>query len=599
MAQADRHRSSFYGTILDVPEPLSKLFSTEAAHRLLELVAQLDVPIEFERSFKMSKNTLLPDRFLMGASLAKIHGASGCSVEDVCTAMKMPKPFLTVFSEHLPDTDYVHFGFEKGPSASVYKVYQEFYEKMKNGLQMDPAPHEPQTLHLGYKWNVADRRKRVLSRYMWYPGLRPDALFRRLVDLLSSSTISVFSGMVRGIASLALTRMSAGDALYLEVSEESNPRRSFDINLYAAGLCVGELYPFLHQFCRIFNIPLQTFHRFYDGIKERTVGHLSGGIDRKGNDFLTVYYGVDDLSAAVGYGAPGIRSRERKSDTAAARPPEPARADWSDPRAGRIVEMVNRLNVPTGFEHSFKMLPGQILDDRFLMGVEKISLGPGADDKIVDICRAVHMPEDLLGRFCRELPRATIILFGYEGSPAGSVLKVYLEFGGRLSDTTSNTTARRGGVLIHRGFKWDPDQPQRKTIAHYRCFPRYRLEDVLGMLARLHPTQEQNEAFLITDGIIRLCASQGGPGSFLYFEVSEDGNVRQSFDINLYRANFRLGELYPVLLRMCRYYGIGLERFHRCYEPMKHFFFGHLTAGIDRKGRPFHTIYYGEKGSSR
>ena len=81
--------------------------------------------------------------------------------------------------------------------------------------------------------------------------------------------------------------------IYLEVSEEDNPRRSFDINLYKANLKLHELYPFLSKTSRHYSIPPEEFDPLYDQIRTRLFGHLAGGIDREGKDFLTIYYEVE------------------------------------------------------------------------------------------------------------------------------------------------------------------------------------------------------------------------------------------------------------------------------------------------------------------
>jgi len=76
------------------------------------------------------------------------------------------------------------------------------------------------------------------------------------------------------------------------VNEENNPRSSFDLNVYSANLRMKEVYPFLVQMCRHYSIPDETFQALYEQVKDMIFGHLAGGIDRKGKDFLTVYFGI-------------------------------------------------------------------------------------------------------------------------------------------------------------------------------------------------------------------------------------------------------------------------------------------------------------------
>ena len=44
-----------------------------------------------------------------------------------------------------------------------------------------------------------------------------------------------------------------------------------------------------------FSIPAQEFSELYRQMETKMFGHFSGGIDREGNDFLTVYFGLEPV----------------------------------------------------------------------------------------------------------------------------------------------------------------------------------------------------------------------------------------------------------------------------------------------------------------
>jgi hypothetical protein len=102
--------------------------------------------------------------------------------------------------------------------------------------------------------------------------------------------------IARGMIEMSAERMRPDEFLYTEVTEENNPRRSFDINMYRANLQMRDLYPLLSRIFRHYRIPDDTFHQLYDRVKKRIFGHLSGGVDREGRDFLTIYHGVKGSS---------------------------------------------------------------------------------------------------------------------------------------------------------------------------------------------------------------------------------------------------------------------------------------------------------------
>ncbi len=93
--------------------------------------------------------------------------------------------------------------------------------------------------------------------------------------------------------------------------------------------------------------------------------------------------------------------------------------------------------------------------------------------------------------------------------------------------------------------------------------------------------------------------SRTRPGELLYFEATEEGNPRKSFDVNVYRANLKVAEVYPLLVRIARHYAVDSQAVEEVYEGIRDQVLGHLSGGVDREGRDFLTIYFSEKGSTR
>jgi hypothetical protein len=96
---------------------------------------------------------------------------------------------------------------------------------------------------------------------------------------------------------LAARRIAPEKMLYLEVSEEGNPRRSFDVNLYKAGLRLRELEGCLAPVFAHYRPP-QAPLRLLLGQLDKAFGHVAGGLDREGRDFLTLYYGMHGRGGA-------------------------------------------------------------------------------------------------------------------------------------------------------------------------------------------------------------------------------------------------------------------------------------------------------------
>jgi hypothetical protein len=46
---------------------------------------------------------------------------------------------------------------------------------------------------------------------------------------------------------------------------------------------------------RHYSIPSGEFDHLFEQVGDKIFGHLSGGIDREGKDFLTTYYEIEGL----------------------------------------------------------------------------------------------------------------------------------------------------------------------------------------------------------------------------------------------------------------------------------------------------------------
>jgi tryptophan halogenase len=138
----------------------------------------------------------------------------------------------------------------------------------------------------------------VVSRYVWHRSLPVPEILERLQATIDPSRHGALLELVQGIARQASERIAPGEIQYLEVTEEGNPRRSFDLNVYKSGLRLQDLNPELLRALAYYGIPFSRFAPLYQRIKRERLGHLAGGVDREGNDFMTVYYGVHEVHSS-------------------------------------------------------------------------------------------------------------------------------------------------------------------------------------------------------------------------------------------------------------------------------------------------------------
>lgn len=251
------------------------------ADLLLRFMAQRKL-LGFEKSFKIFSGALLPNRFLLGVSKAELPQNS---LYVICERLAMPDDQLSMLTDSLRDADVVHFGFEENDGGCVYKVYLEYARKIAG----DHAA-EPMLLHFAFKWNPSAGGKSALAEYIYHPGLTTAQIAARLSAIYSEAGNPSSFRLAQDIIATVSAGLKPEQLMYIEVSEQGNPRMSFDLNLYEANMRLADIEDLLFGLQRHYGVPDAQFEPLYRGIKDCRLGHLSGGIDRKGRDFFTVYY---------------------------------------------------------------------------------------------------------------------------------------------------------------------------------------------------------------------------------------------------------------------------------------------------------------------
>ncbi len=555
--------------------------TAEKAGLLFRVAKGLALRQSVERSFKVTGGRLFDNRFLIGISKNDIGTGADGRITEACSLLGMPEGLKGTLNRCIRRADHVHFGLEQNGTTLVYKVYLEFWEAVKRELETSGRA-EPRLLHLGLKWDLFNPARHVVTHYTWHPRLSPQAVLGKSSPVLGPAASTAVREGVERLVSLALARAPVRDILCLEVTEEGNPRRSIDINVYGANLRVAETYSILSVLCRRHGIAFDTFHNLYNDIKTKMFGHLAAGTDREGKPFFTVYYGVE-----------GTRSER------AARPrPAPIKRAVSGKneadRAGSLLRLVQDAGIKAIVERSFKFLDRLLLTDRFLLCFKRpVGEASRTDKAVLEVCRGMNMPEDYLHRFQAGMDEAKIILFGFEKNEKGCLYKAYLEFLGRLADVV-NREPRPENVVTHEGYKWDPSDPSKKAATTYRAMPLFGAKEIAAHVSEHFYGASTAGLPAIVDDLVDLAGSRTR-GGLLCLDVCEEGNPRSSFDINLYQADLQMAELYPLLLAVARHYSIGLHRFQEIYEAVKTRTLGHLSGGTDREGRDFLTVYFKEQ----
>lgn len=263
----------------------------EKATLLFHFLENEKIRPAFEQSCEFLARKMLGNRFLLGFEKNMIGQNPDEKILDICERMEMPVNFLESFKGSLPEANIVGFGFGEDEGTCIVKAYLEFGIRFYRAIENNPRHPDPYLSHLGFKWDAEDNRRKALTRYTCFPGYTTERILERLSeDFYGDKAHSAFE-IVKGILDLASNRVNQKRFLYLDVKEENNPRSSFDINVYRANLRLEGVFPFLLDMCRHYSIPEEQFRDLFEPRKTHVLGHLAGGVDGQGRDFLTIYFG--------------------------------------------------------------------------------------------------------------------------------------------------------------------------------------------------------------------------------------------------------------------------------------------------------------------
>lgn len=248
-------------------------------------LAAMRVPFGREDSFKLGHRRVIQGRVLIGIESASLETerslalATGLGMADECLQLLLPR---------VSEANAVFFGFEDLGASWVCKVYLEFWDAVRSQFRRTGS-RAPQLLHLGVKWDTARPGHHELARYDCHPMLDLRTILRRMAACYGVPGAPRLCELAQAIVRNAAQRKPDASMLYLEVREQDNPRSSFDINLYKSGMRVADSAAQLREAAAWFDVPQAAIEEQLHLLGPCALGHLSSGLDRHGQPFLSVY----------------------------------------------------------------------------------------------------------------------------------------------------------------------------------------------------------------------------------------------------------------------------------------------------------------------
>jgi hypothetical protein len=247
-----------------------------------------------EHALKLSRGRLLDGRVLVGIDIRDWNPAPALTL---ASELGASVDALAVLRPHLARANAIFFGIEQRPSDTVFKIYLEFWDEVRRAVRLTGS-REPRPLHLGVKWSSRDPTRHLVASYVCHPLVTMRDVLRRIDAVHGPAPAASVREISKTIIRLGMRRDPAASLLYLEASEEGTPRSSYDVNLYKTGLLVRDVEPQFREASKALGAASDiAFDQAFEGLRDRLLGHISGGIDREGGEFLSLYAEVRPLPA--------------------------------------------------------------------------------------------------------------------------------------------------------------------------------------------------------------------------------------------------------------------------------------------------------------
>lgn len=270
---------------------MSAAESLPPGQQLMQCLAEAGLNYGREDSFKVSRGRLLAERLMLGVRTKSVQLEAALRI---AARLGMPAELTHQVSEHWAAADVVLFGVEAGRDETVFKLYLEFWEQVRQQVGRTGSD-APLLLDLGFKWPAGGGARPRVARYVCHPLLSPATSIGRIQALYAGARGPTAYPMVVELIDRCAARRPGAPFIYLEAEEDGTPRCSFDINLYRAGLTLDDAADWLARLASHYGIDAGAMQALQAAVGSHPLGHISGGVDRHGDDFLTVYHEVEPL----------------------------------------------------------------------------------------------------------------------------------------------------------------------------------------------------------------------------------------------------------------------------------------------------------------
>lgn len=224
-----------------------------------------------EQSLKITSTSVFKDRVLIAINTDDIYIDQ---VFDICNFLSMGNVFLEQISALIPRSKQIAFAIEVGAQVS-YRIYFELKKKER--------PH-------GEPWGITLKKLAIISvKWSKTPSTTPTKTLYYLLDDFSfwiAQDAIFFSSFGKTFDFLDKI-LREGNAKIIIADDAESCRRSFD---FMTNFSLDDLSD---DFYRFAGKNPRYFTSLFDGVP---IHHVSGGTDKNGDRFITIYFKIYPIS---------------------------------------------------------------------------------------------------------------------------------------------------------------------------------------------------------------------------------------------------------------------------------------------------------------
>jgi len=265
-------------------QPFLPVFESREAKDFIEKCSHLGSGFHQEGSIKLQPSHIIDKRILLGIEKS-LHTPQ--QWQSFYNQLGVPDTAKTYLSEILGNANTVLFAVEEGDSTEL-KLYLEFWEYLVQLIQQGKHNKEAFALNQGVKWNPQKPTQWIHDTYWCYPMQTSEEIRAKLKKLLQQH----YQPFVQTLACILHDSPhsdASNDLIYLEVANKNSQRRSFDINCYKKGLLLRDIIPAVTTLISSWPIASEFSARITPAL-DLPLGHISGGLNRSNEPFLTLYF---------------------------------------------------------------------------------------------------------------------------------------------------------------------------------------------------------------------------------------------------------------------------------------------------------------------